>query len=62
VNVRPATGSDRAVMASTPAPAFATDPPLSWFVPDAERREALLVRHFRASLPLYGPEAGEWAR
>jgi GNAT superfamily N-acetyltransferase len=53
VIVRPASTADRDRIVATLAAAFSTDPPLSWFLPDAQRRERLLRIHFAASLHLY---------
>jgi len=60
MDVRPATREDHGVMAAVLAAAFATDPPLSWFIPDAGKREALLRRHFDASIPLYAAAGSTW--
>jgi len=60
MDVRPATRADFGRMAAVLAAAFATDPPLSWLVPDAGRREALLRRHFAASIPLYAAAGSMW--
>jgi GNAT superfamily N-acetyltransferase len=60
MKVRPATGADHERIAVVLAAAFATDPPLSWFIPDAARREALLRRHFAASIPLYAASGSIW--
>jgi GNAT superfamily N-acetyltransferase len=40
-------------MADVLAAAFSTDPPLSFLVPEPDRREARLRRLFRALIPLY---------
>jgi GNAT superfamily N-acetyltransferase len=40
-------------MAEVLASAFATDPPMRWFIPDDERRERILVRYFRDVAGLY---------
>jgi GNAT superfamily N-acetyltransferase len=40
-------------MAGALARAFAGDPPMRWFLPEAARRERVLPRYFRAVLPLY---------
>ena len=42
------------------AAAFASDPPLSFLVPDAARREALLRIHFGAGIPLYARLGAAW--
>ncbi len=47
-------------MAEVLAAAFARDPPLAWFIPDAARRERLLRRHFAASIPLYAAAGAAW--
>ncbi len=47
-------------MTRTPAAAFASDPPLSFLVPDAARREALLRVRFGASIPLYARLGAAW--
>jgi GNAT superfamily N-acetyltransferase len=60
MDVRPATTADHGRIAEVLAAAFATDPPLSWFIPDAARREALLHRHFAASIPLYAASGAIW--
>ena len=60
MRVRPATPDDHGRIAATLAAAFATDPPLSFLVPDERRREALLRRHFAASLPLYAISGAIW--
>ena len=60
MGVRPANLSDHGSIAATLAAAFATDPPLSFLVPDERRREALLRRHFSASLPLYAASGAIW--
>jgi len=58
--VRPATRSDHERITAVLAAAFASDPPLSWFIPDVTRREALLRRHFAASIPLYAASGSIW--
>jgi GNAT superfamily N-acetyltransferase len=40
-------------MADALAGAFAGDPPMMWFLPEADRRERVLRRYFRAILPLH---------
>ena len=60
MDVRPATRADFGRMAAVLAAAFSTDPPLSWFIPEAARREALLRRHFAASIPLYAASGAAW--
>src|SRR5215208_7110542 len=60
MDVRPATRADFGRMAAVLAAAFSTDPPLSWFIPEAARREALLRRHFAASIPLYAASGSIW--
>jgi GNAT superfamily N-acetyltransferase len=40
-------------MAEVLASAFATDPPMQWFIPDARRREERLRRYFRDVIALY---------
>ena len=60
MRVRPANSSDHEAIAAALAAAFATDPPLSFLVPDERRREALLRRHFSASLPLYAASGAIW--
>ena len=60
MRVRPATRDDHGRIAATLAAAFATDPPLSFLVPDERRREALLRRHFAATLPLYAASGAVW--
>lgn len=51
--VRRAGAADLAWMAGVLAAAFAADPPMRWFIPDAARRETLLHRYFRDVLGLY---------
>jgi GNAT superfamily N-acetyltransferase len=51
--VRPATAADRPAMVATLAAAFASDPPLSFLVPEPARRERLLRIHFAAAIPRY---------
>lgn len=60
MNVRPARREDHGAIAAALAAAFATDPPLSFLIPDERRREALLRRHFSASLPLYAASGAIW--
>ena len=60
MKVRPATRADQGPIAAVLAAAFATDPALSWFIPDAARREDLLRRHFAASIPLYAAAGSIW--
>jgi len=60
MRVRPATRSDHGPIAAALAAAFAADPPLSFLIPDERRREALLRRHFSASLPLYAASGAVW--
>jgi GNAT superfamily N-acetyltransferase len=57
MRVRPANRSDHGPIAAALAAAFATDPPLSFLIPDERRREALLRRHFSASMRLYASGA-----
>ena len=40
-------------MAEALAGAFATDPPMRWFIPDDRRREGILRGYFRDLIPLY---------
>ena len=56
--VRPATPDDHARIAATLAAAFATDPPLSFLVPD--EREPRLRRYFTALVPLYAAAGAIW--
>jgi GNAT superfamily N-acetyltransferase len=60
MRVRPANRSDHGPIAAALAAAFATDPPLSFLIPDVRRREALLRRHFSASLRLYAASGAIW--
>ena len=60
MRVRPANSSDHEAIAAALAAAFATDPPLSFLIPDDRRREALLRRHFSASMPLYAASGAIW--
>ncbi len=60
MRVRPATRADGGAIAAVLAAAFATDPPLSFLIPDERRREVLLRRHFGASLPLYARSGAVW--
>ena len=60
MDVRPATTAEHGRIAEVLAAAFATDPPLSWFIPDAGRLEVLLRRHFAGSIPLYAASGAIW--
>jgi ribosomal protein S18 acetylase RimI-like enzyme len=60
MRVRPASRSDHGAIAAVLAAAFASDPPLSFLIPDERRREALLLRHFSASVPLYAASGAIW--
>lgn len=60
MDVRPATRSDHGAIAAALAAAFRSDPPLSFLLPDERRREALLRRHFAASMPLYAASGAIW--
>ncbi len=60
MRVRPANRSDHEAVAAVLAAAFSTDPPLSFLLPDARRRERLLRRHFAASIPLYASAGAVW--
>jgi GNAT superfamily N-acetyltransferase len=60
MRVRPATESDHPRMVAVLAAAFADDPPLSWLLPDARRREPLLRRFFAAMLPVYAANGATW--
>ena len=52
-SVRRGTAADSAWMAEVLASAFATDPPMRWFVPDDRRRARLLHSYFRDIAGLY---------
>jgi GNAT superfamily N-acetyltransferase len=60
MRVRPANRSDHGAIVAALAAAFATDPPLSHLIPDERRREALLRRHFSASMRLYEGSGAIW--
>lgn len=57
---RPATPADLDTMSRALAAAFATDPPLSWFIPDERRREVLLRRYFTRIAPVYMAAGAAW--
>jgi GNAT superfamily N-acetyltransferase len=57
IEVRRATAADRGWMAEVLAGAFATDPPMRWFIPDERRRVPLLRAYFRDVVGLYEAHA-----
>jgi GNAT superfamily N-acetyltransferase len=60
MRVRPASPSDHERIVAVLAAAFATDPPLSFLLPDARTREVSLRRYFAALLPLYATAGAIW--
>ena len=60
MDVRPATPSDHERLAAVLAAAFATDPPLSFLIPDERQREPRLRRCFTALIPLYTAAGALW--
>jgi GNAT superfamily N-acetyltransferase len=60
MRVRPANRSDHGPIADALAAAFASDPVMRFLLPDDGRRQALLLRHFAASTPLYARSGSVW--
>ena len=58
MDVRPANRSDHERIAAVLTAAFATDPPLSFLLPD--EREPRLRRYFTALVPLYAAAGAIW--
>jgi GNAT superfamily N-acetyltransferase len=58
--VRPANPSDHERIAAVLAAAFATDPPLSFLLPDEREREPRLRRYFTALIPVYVAAGAVW--